>query len=758
MLSRNCESIPGPKWPTENLLPKMKTKDFVSILKTLPDWELDEFRRIVTNGGLTEADDDRTIDLIRLHYGGDGVASRVTAIPPSDREYEQLLDNKSLITIAGLKVGAGCGALQKGTALPIDGQIGVQLYIGGNGSGKSSYVRIFRALGRSRVRPTLLPNIYGINSTSATSTATVLVQESDNLEELEWRSDINQNTSLGSISVYDAECGGVYLASGTVAEATPSGLAVFQALAEARKRIKATLQEYEARNSLEMNSLVPDDISHWRIDQFSQRDSSSPLSHINWTPADERRLAELYSLQRSHEKVRSDIAGHLERISVTRNLVSKLDRLVIDIDRIHDLIVLAMGADVTKAIEALSAFNASAQVPQSSIDVHHEIPDPTKIRLAISMLASIIHAINADAELVTQAKFSDLFPHTSTGHCALCNQELSNSAAARLRSLSEVVRRTLEESTVVNDIHKNETVVTIAIDHSLEIIFALKNMILSDVNNDIQTSGMDMLRELDNHIENLRNRCAQPSMETSFRQFISKFEESTKSKLDKQRIVLANLERFSQALGDYFDDSELSSLRTKLWISQNVKNAERVFRLSRENYWISSAKDQLGVSSLTAISKKIASDLVTENLANHMANEMAMLGMHDIRVQVASSSRGGVTTLRLVPSTSKKTELGHIFSDGEKGLMSFALFLAELKNSKHVGPIILDDPCVAMDDSNIKKVVGRIVEIGKHQQVLIFTHSERFRMELKSACVDSDTYCREREILAVDGSVGIVIE
>jgi hypothetical protein len=63
-----------------------------------------------------------------------------------------------------------------------------------------------------------------------------------------------------------------------------------------------------------------------------------------------------------------------------------------------------------------------------------------------------------------------------------------------------------------------------------------------------------------------------------------------------------------------------------------------------------------------------------------------------------------------------------------------------------------------MDDSNIKKVVGRIVEIGKHQQVLIFTHSERFRMELKSACVDSDTYCREREILAVDGSVGIVIE
>jgi hypothetical protein len=609
------------------------------IFGNLPSWELDELRRIIRNGGLSAMDDERTIELLRQCFGGNFVDPEVETILPGMDDYSRMCDIGSNVLLTGLEIGAGCGALCSGTFLPIDGRTGIQFYLGPNGSGKSSYVRVFRAIGRSRTKSTLLSNIYGGGLGSSAATAGVNVKCEEYSDCIRWRGDSSNNRLLASISVFDAECGGVYLESGSVAEAAPSALEVFQSLVDARRRIKDKLQDRFVQNEREIDGLLPPGVYIWAIGMLARKGVKDPFAHISWTQENENRLAELRCAKERYEAILSDIEGHLEKMSSAKASVAASCKLVSDINQVVTLLATATGNAVSDAIESLSEGNAERNRFLLSADGIEKTLNGVEVRAAVGIFKEIIGRINQSGIDPYRKESLAHFPVTLDHRCAVCDQGLSPESLERLRIFDEMIHEAATASPGGKDLSKWQATVDMAIEHSREIKYFLKNILVGSPIDGLPESAQGLLDLLDDYIESLLSRVYISSSAEEIVIRVSELRTGLGIRLLHYERLESELRALSHVNGGYFDDSGLNELVAMLWVSNNRDIAAQLYRLYDENQWISVAKSDLGISEITSLSKKLAAELVGDGLAEHMSYELQKFGLGDIRVQISTSSR-----------------------------------------------------------------------------------------------------------------------
>ena len=171
-------------------------------------------------------------------------------------------------------------------------------------------------------------------------------------------------------------------------------------------------------------------------------------------------------------------------------------------------------------------------------------------------------------------------------------------------------------------------------------------------------------------------------------------------------------------------EARVLELRALQWLSQNkIAVAAEVTRLSA----VSALDKALGLANTAALTKKnneLAKHELDAGYQVRFANELKQLGGARLPVKPESKQQGkGKITFGISLHGAKKIVSAEgILSEGETRIVALAAFLADITGSGQPSPFVFDDPISSLDQDFEERVVGRLVDLAKSRQVIVFTH------------------------------------
>lgn len=161
----------------------------------------------------------------------------------------------------------------------------------------------------------------------------------------------------------------------------------------------------------------------------------------------------------------------------------------------------------------------------------------------------------------------------------------------------------------------------------------------------------------------------------------------------------------------------------KSWtlIETQVKSAKEADRLKTLKRPLS------GLSrSVTALAKTASDQLINQSFDALFLEECEALRTPSLKVQFVG--REGKAQRRKVLSGKHKPS--RVLSEGEQKVLALADFLAEARLAGITAPVIFDDPVSSLDHRRIKEVAQRIARLADDNQVIVFTHDILFATTL----------------------------
>lgn len=161
----------------------------------------------------------------------------------------------------------------------------------------------------------------------------------------------------------------------------------------------------------------------------------------------------------------------------------------------------------------------------------------------------------------------------------------------------------------------------------------------------------------------------------------------------------------------------------KSWslIETQVKSAKEADRLKT----LKRPLPALG-RSVTALAKTASDQLINQSFDALFLEECEALRTPSLKVQFVG--REGKAQRRKVLSGKHKPS--KVLSEGEQKVLALADFLAEARLAGITAPVIFDDPVSSLDHRRIKEVAQRIARLADDNQVIVFTHDILFATTL----------------------------
>lgn len=188
---------------------------------------------------------------------------------------------------------------------------------------------------------------------------------------------------------------------------------------------------------------------------------------------------------------------------------------------------------------------------------------------------------------------------------------------------------------------------------------------------------------------------------------------------EKRTERASQLERAETELAELTDAVELGGRFDA--VREHVEDARwsaRAEQLSRRFRGIS--------KSLTETVKKASATLLNTDFERRFEEECAALRAP--KVGLAFPGRRGEPARR--KTVSAKHKPSKVLSEGEQKVIALADFLAEVSLRPSPAPVIFDDPVNSLDYRRIREVSGRIALLASERQVIVFTHNIWLAVEL----------------------------
>ncbi|MBK8075065.1 MAG: AAA family ATPase [Kineosporiaceae bacterium] len=168
-----------------------------------------------------------------------------------------------------------------------------------------------------------------------------------------------------------------------------------------------------------------------------------------------------------------------------------------------------------------------------------------------------------------------------------------------------------------------------------------------------------------------------------------------------------------------------SSELSKSWatIETQVKNAKEADRLKI----LARALPTLS-RNVTDLSKTASDQMINQSFDKLFVEECTALRAPSLKLQFVG--REGRAQRRKVLSGRHKPS--KVLSEGEQKVLAMADFLAEARLAGITAPVIFDDPVSSLDHRRINEVARRVALLAENNQVIVFTHDIFFATTLLS--------------------------
>jgi ABC-type hemin transport system ATPase subunit len=644
---------------------------------------------------------------------------------------------------------SGVNALKEGTGIDF-GIANVTVVYGQNGAGKTGFSRLLKHACGSRAKEDILSNVFEDGHFPAKAKISI-AQSGEVQSPIEWAIDAPTHRLLRDVHIFDSKSAQLYMGPKNEARYEPRKMLFLSSLITVCDGVAKSLETEKAVLVKRMPAIPPNLATTAGALWASGLTATTTVADVEKRcaydqPNDDERIAGEQAL---NEK---DIPGKLGL--VTKNIVTLQAfnlgigalKMSFSVEKITSLVAARMDSQSKRKIASEDAKKIFAQAPLDGIGQD-------------SWLALWRQAQKYSESL---AYPGIAFPVTADeGRCVLCQQELDEQAKLRLNSFETFVKGGLEAEAVAaekvlkaacvdiptmpaKDAWKLQCGVLKLSDEIADATYLALKARWEGINTATELIGIPEFdwTQLENQVASL------------ILPLTSEQKTLTELQQDGKRKLLA---------------AQVLELQASQWLSQNkVSISEEIARLAAYKR-IEKAVALARTNALTTKKNELGENELSIEYRARFATELKELG--GMRIPIAPESKkegkGKISFELAIKGSKKPSGAGRVLSEGETRIVALAAFLADMGGSSNSSPFIFDDPISSLDQSFEEAVVGRLVEISKTRQVVIFTHRlsvvalvesavDRIKSKAKNEGVESPVSLNVQSLYRMNNVSGIV--
>lgn len=688
---------------------------------SLPMWQRDALRRIVTSGELSPEDEDSILTLAKMEHGlvdgGESVmATPLTAehLPAAEAEAPDV----SLLSIRDVR---NVNALAAEQTLRFS-RSGLTIVYGENATGKSGYARVLKRASRARDAVPILPDVLTGESPDSPRAVFKVALGEDEME-LTWRDDEAAPDVLSSVVVFDSSTARVFVDEENEPRYLPYGLDTFALLAGLCTRLKARLQsEFEA-------------YQHRR----------PPLAYAEGTSA--RELAD--GLGADSCPVEAAILGHLTETEENELKQLRKSQAEDPLARAASLLnqstrVAALGMRFQKLADGLTP--DQLKLIKTAQQTMLASQDAARLASARSFADEPLAGVGSTAwKLMYEAakKYSQEaaypamdFPFTGSGaRCVLCHQELEPCGAERMRRFEAFVAdftstKAAGDEKAFEEICRNLS----GLDSNpekqdptaLDELSRLDSTLYQDVQTELQrlnkvkAAAVQACADADwDEVDATQTSKVRRRLATLAKRLV---DEAVKSKestdpVERERVA-----------------TRLRELEARQALAGDIVQVVAAVQTARTERDLTKCIRAMNPNAITRKGGELHDSVVTDALRESLLAELRSLGVREMPLTLVHRGSYGkrLHRIALLGAPTLGDDLPQVLSEGEHRVVAIAAMLAECGVRPGRFPVVFDDPVCSLDHRYRERVAERLVEESENRQVIVLTHDIFFLTELQS--------------------------
>ena len=619
--------------------------------------------------------------------------------------------------ISRLSEVRGVNALAPGAV--IEPHEGLTILYGENGTGKTGYSRVFKALANSRTADIILGNVKA--DTTEAQAAKLEYKLGDDEQKLDWQGDPGVSP-FTRMSIFDSSAVSTHVDDDLDYVYTPASLALFNHVSAA---IQAVTEQIDAT----IGAL--DDGGSSLLSRFQRGSSIYLLIETLGVSTD---LTELKMKAATGKSAEADLDELEQAVAVLRantigtqiTALKAEQRVLTQATTAADVLLSFDGTTYNETLTKRAQLTTDHETFRTELFAAADLPaDPD------DTWSNFIEA----GETYRQ-HLVELGAHDSD-RCLYCRQPLLDSARDLLSRYS-----TYLQDKISADIRETDAV-------------------LAEFKRQVAAVQMDEITRWVTEYENENEQAAYfvqiAGIEKSMRELSSMVVDGEPANLMIGGIV-------SPLKSDV--DAELTAIGAKITALETQQH-NRAQSLAEEQAKLVELKDavELGKSwslieaqgksikeaaQLQSLRRSMPS-LVREitDLAKTASDQMINQSFDTLFLEECEALRAPILKLKFIGREGRahrrkvlsgKHKPSKVLSEGEQKVLALADFLAEARLSGVTAPIIFDDPVSSLDHRRINEVAQRIARLAEDNQVIVFTHDILFATTLLNLLEKSKRY------------------
>lgn len=718
--------------------------DFLNSIETFydevirfPDWQQDILVRILKKGKQRVIDSEIPYIILNIKkFFGIPLPKGQESEPCQKLERDMLpadLVNGDKVTINGIEEINNINALVSDGICFTDKQehSGLSIVYGRNGSGKSGFVRIIKAISAFKQKESepIYKNCWDNNEN--TPSAVIII----NGDRYLWTQGAPTNLFARKIRVFDSKNATIYIngdrGNKTEIVYVPDMFRLLDELAEVLNILRNILLR-EKTGTLNLKEAITkkfldQEIKDLRIDKDTPDEEINSL--ISFDTQKKERLDVVKNLVENRQLLISQKTNIKNQLLSNRSIFEQIEN-TLSIEKIKEFI-----GKIYEKRTLSDSLKKLKEVTENANPLPGACSDSWDIlwRSAITYLNSVG------------------LDQTEIATCPLCMQSLDNATKERVKKFQKWID---------NDIKKKLDVVEGYINGKTEALQHIKPFLYqqNDVFEDLKTD-QNIYMNIKSFITNARHNfdvlnngnIANEFIETQLIDIkLCEFLFSNDGFITK---LMQEIKQLSNPATEQ-EITEYQQLKRSLFFSQNADDIKNLKRNDQISDALGNAINACSTDKISRTKTTLSKLFINERFGNLLKEEKKALNIpHDITLNVSSDS--GKAMQSLVCNNTKNLHPYEFMSEGEIKISALACFLAEYKMSGASIPLCFDDPITSLDHNFQNLVVKRIAELAKQTQCIVFTHNLVFANELKKETDSHGTRCDLIYIKKSGGQTGI---
>jgi ABC-type polar amino acid transport system ATPase subunit len=714
-----------------------------------PNWQRDALRRIICE----EPIDQKAINELMLIIGNEYNFISDDVISPSIQPLEashflSCDDNCADVILNSISEVKNINAIASPEPIKFNPS-GLTIIYGGNGSGKSGYVRILKKTCACRDVPKkIFPNVYSSDQTTKQG-ATIHFKIGETDSEFNWKGDNESQPELKSIQVFDSKSGSIFVTEENNLAFLPFGLGVFKILAELCGVIKREIESKIIQSQSKiprMGSDIQESKAGIWLSKLSNRTKQDEVnSWVQFADQDEKNLQDVKEkLQKDPEKKANELKAKADRYET-----HLLDYLV-ECDKFENENIKKLRKLKEKMKSAAKAYQLASNVAfkdRSQYPVDGVGEDGWRALWESARQFSLCTAFPGKQ-----------FPgDEDIDRCVLCHQVLIPEAKQRFSEFEKFVKNDTSEKfgeaaaefdMAADEYKKFNNMDTKSIDLALKELSKDKSQLVLEIESflsEVRTCHTTIIKSIKvNEWEITPLKLTSPKIK------ISRYVEALRKKSEEFKAA-ANPEEKERL------QRQKLNFEGKKWLFENKnKIEEEVIRLKKKNA-LENAKKSTNPRRITDKSTAMVDKYVGQEMYRSFEKWVNVLSPHKFKVELDTRGDHAVTyhSLKLVNSNDSAVSVADIASEGEHRALALAAFLTEVSTFPNKSCLVFDDPVCSLDHIYRKRVADTFAKLAKDRQIIVFTHDIYFILSLVEASKKHEVNRKMFQLLSNSKGTGI---